>query len=258
MSRLIPRIAALLTLTALPAMAAAPGTSLRGSPGSMVHQHEIAEENDYSFLRDRAAVRRLVDAGYLVRVTAGAGHRLANVSFPFARPEVATFIERLGVQYEAACGENLVVTSLTRPTALQPANAHRLSVHPAGMAVDLRVSSKASCRKWLEGTLLSLEGKGLLDATREHRPPHYHVAVFPEAYAAHVERLTDTSEAEPAPAEVPAESRRAATDAPIAVPGVNALRRERPKQKDRTSPWELLFALGLVAGVTLQLKPRRG
>jgi hypothetical protein len=50
------------------------------------------------------------------------------------------------------------------------------------MAVDLRVSRDASCREWLSAELLELETMGLLDATLERRPPHYHVAVFPAAF----------------------------------------------------------------------------
>src|ERR1700730_706468 len=47
------------------------------------------------------------------------------------------------------------------------------------MAVDLRRSDRRACRQWLESTLLALEGEGMVEATREHWPPHYHVAVFP-------------------------------------------------------------------------------
>jgi LysM repeat protein len=38
----------------------------------------------------------------------------------------------------------------------------------------------------MESTLLYLEAAGVLEATRERRPSHYHVAVFPEPYAAYV------------------------------------------------------------------------
>lgn len=169
---------------------------LRGSPGSMVRQHEVAVANDYSFLRNPSEVRAFAEKGLLVRVKGNDDFKLANVSFPYARPVVATFIARLGEQYREGCGERLVVTSLTRPLSEQPSNAHELSVHPAGMAVDLRVPGKASCRSWLESTLLSLERQGLLDVTREVRPPHYHVAVFPEAYAAYVARMTGAGAAE--------------------------------------------------------------
>ena len=97
-----------------------------------------------------------------------------------------TFIERLSDQYRDACGERLVVTSLTRPITRQPPNASAISVHPTGMAVDLRRSDSSGCRQWLETVLLDLEGKGVLEATREQYPPHYHVAVFPNPYLQYV------------------------------------------------------------------------
>lgn len=178
-------------LAGAPAHAVEP--TLRGSPSSMVRQHEVAKASDYSFLRDAAEVKRLADAGYLQQVKPTDDFRLANVSHPYARPEVATFIERLSAQYRDACNERLVVTSLTRPVGNQPSNAHKLSVHPAGMAVDLRISRDADCRAWLEGTLLALESRGVLDVTRERNPPHYHIAVFPGAYSAYLKRVGGTT-----------------------------------------------------------------
>jgi LysM repeat protein len=41
----------------------------------------------------------------------------------------------------------------------------------------------------LESVLLSLEQTGVLEATREYNPPHYHVAVFPKPYDRYVENL---------------------------------------------------------------------
>ncbi len=105
---------------------------------------------------------------------------LGEVSFPYARPEVKTFLEQLSSAYHAACGEPLVVTSMVRPISRQPRNASPISVHPTGMAVDLRRSDRHGCRQWLESTLLALEGEGMIEATRERWPPHYHVAVFPD------------------------------------------------------------------------------
>jgi nucleoid-associated protein YgaU len=52
------------------------------------------------------------------------------------------------------------------------------------------VSNSRKCRVWIERVLLDLERQGVLEATREHRPPHYHIAVFPTAYAAYVAELT--------------------------------------------------------------------
>jgi LysM repeat protein len=171
--------------------------ALKGSRTTMRKQNSVAQTQDYSFLRTTSDVRRFVEKGLLVPVKSTSALKLADVSFPYTRPAVKTFVERLAPQYKSACGDKLVVTSLTRPLSRQPSNASDLSVHPAGMAVDLRTPRRGSCRRWLEGTLLSLEGKGVLDATRERRPSHYHVAIFPDRYLSYVSRLTgDTRLAE--------------------------------------------------------------
>ena len=156
--------------------------SLAGSKASMLRQGRQAHAHDYTYLRTSAQVHDFARRGLLVRLSGNSSYRVADVSFPYARPEVKTFIERLSRQYRNACGERLVVTSLTRPTSRQPRNASPLSVHPTGMAVDLRVSSRPACRAWLEKTLLVLEGQGVVEATRERRPPHYHVTLFPKPY----------------------------------------------------------------------------
>jgi hypothetical protein len=168
---------------------AAAAQSLRGSAASLDIQTEQAEEHDFTYLPGTAQVQRFVDAGLLVAVDGNRDYSLKDVSFPFARPEAKMFIERLAGQYRRACGEPLVVTSLTRPESHQPRNASDRSVHPTGMAVDLR-RPRGSCRQWLERTLLSLERQAVLEATAERRPPHYHVAIFPAQYAAYVDRLT--------------------------------------------------------------------
>lgn len=170
-----------LVVAVIPAFAARAG-ELDGSPASMEAQHEVAVEADYSFLRKPADVEHLVELGRLVKVEGNAEYSLSSVSFPFARPEVRTLVESVAADYHDEFGFQLVVTSLTRPLALQPANAHELSVHPAGMAVDLRVPATATRREWLESRLLSLEDAGAVDVTREHHPSHYHVAVFADKY----------------------------------------------------------------------------
>jgi hypothetical protein len=178
---------AVLLLGPLPAE----GQSLRGSRASLDVQNRIAREHDFTFLRNGDQVSRFVNAGYLVRVRGNRDFELHGVSYPYARPEVELFIRRLAGQYRSACGEKLVVTSLTRPTSRQPRNASEQSVHPTGMAIDLRLSRNRPCRNWLEGVFVNLEKAGLLEATRERYPAHYHVALFPRQYAAYVERITD-------------------------------------------------------------------
>ena len=164
------------------ASSAAQAQSLAGSKASMVRQSVVARQHDYSYLRTSSQVHEFARRGLLVRLSGSSNYRVADVSFPYARPQVKTFVERLAKQYRNACGERLVVTSLTRPTTRQPRNASPLSVHPTGMALDLRRSGRPACRAFLEKTLLALEGRDVLEATKENHPPHYHVSLFPEPY----------------------------------------------------------------------------
>ena len=154
--------------------------SLRGSAASLDRQTRQARLHDFTYLQGPGQLRRFVSAGLLVPVEGNADYLLKDVSFQVARPEVRLFVERLAAQYRRVCGERLVVTSLTRPVSNQPGNASDRSVHPTGMALDLRRPTTGRCGTWLQSTLLSLE----------RLPPHFHVAVFPIAYVRHVARLT--------------------------------------------------------------------
>jgi len=193
MKRIVSAAALLLFVTAGPVAAGEVKITLRGSRASMERQNRIARAEDYSFLRTARQVARFAGAGRLVPVSGNDDYRVL-ASWPYARPVVRDFIDVLARNYRAGCGEPLVVTSLTRPRGTQPRNASPLSVHPAGMAVDLRVSQSPDCVRWLEAELLGLEEQGLLDATREYRPPHFHVAVFPAAFGQYLaERSADSA-----------------------------------------------------------------
>ncbi|HEU0051648.1 MAG TPA: DUF5715 family protein [Longimicrobium sp.] len=253
-------IAAAVALTALAAVPARAGVpvSLRGSPESMQRQNAIAKENHLAFVRDRDQLAELEVEGELVPLEGNDHYDVSKgVSAPVARPEVRTFVERLAPQYHEGCGERLVVTSLTRPESTQPSNAHPLSVHPAGMAVDLRISRKADCRRWLEETLLSLEEQGVLDITREVTPPHYHVALFPEAYMAYVARIDkpkaeyeEVADAPAAKALLPAQS---AAAKPVAAPAAGGF-------GEAGGLWALLvaFPAALLAYALDRRRVRRG
>lgn len=182
-------VGALAALAMLAGAVAVSAQSLRPSRSSLDQQNRAARSHRFSFLEDPTEVERFVALGYLVPVDDGDDYFLKEVSFPYARPAVKTFIERLAAPYHETCGEQLVVTSLTRPRNRQPRNASRRSVHPTGMALDLRRPWSRRCRGWLEHTLLTLEEAGVLEATLEYHPPHYHIAVFPEPYERHVEEL---------------------------------------------------------------------
>jgi hypothetical protein len=163
--------------------------TLKGSPASLDLQNREAQRHDFTYLRTPGQVRSFVELGLLGQLHGNADYELHQVSFPYARPEVVVFVERLASQYRDACRQKLVVTSLTRPLSNQPRNASDRSVHPTGMAVDLRRPNIGSCRSWLENVLLQLEGAGVLEATRESTPPHYHIVLFPRQYSTYVGRL---------------------------------------------------------------------
>lgn len=164
--------------------------SLRGSKASMDRQNRIAREHDYTFIESPDRVRFFADQGWLVRIESTRDFVVkSDVTFPYARPEVELFAQRLGAQYHKACQEQLVVTSLTRPQNRQPRNASDRTVHPTGMAMDIRYPWNRACRVWLENVLTSLERQGVIEATLERNPRHYHVAVFPRQYASYVAAL---------------------------------------------------------------------
>jgi hypothetical protein len=196
-------IAAACALLAVVVARPAEAQSLGGSAASLDRQNRVARQHDYSFLQTGSQVRRFVSAGYLVPIVPSSDFEMHLVSFPYARPEVQLFLDRLASQYRRACGERLVVTSLTRPESDQPRNASDRSVHPTGMAIDLRLSRSRTCRSWLERVLLDLERGQVLEATRERRPAHYHIALFPRSYTSYLEnrgipfRLASASTATP-------------------------------------------------------------
>jgi hypothetical protein len=216
---------------------------LKGSRTAMRKQNSVAQQQDYTFLRTTSDVKRFVESGYLVPVGATSALKLSGVSFPYARPAVKTFAERLATQYRDACGNKLIVTSLTRPVSKQPRNAHNLSVHPAGMAMDIRVSERASCRRWLEGTLVSLEKKGVLEATRERNPAHYHVAVFPSAYFHYLGKAAD----EPRIAKVSAPNYASV----VPSRSSSSIKKNTPMVTYKVSAGESLWTIARKHGVTL-------
>lgn len=231
--------------------------TLRGSLSAMMRQHSVALALGYPFVESRGDMIEMEASGELVRLEGNEDYGFRQgVRSLLARPQTALFIERLGRDYRAACGEQLVVTSLTRPLDRQPSNAHRLSVHPAGIAVDLRVSRSPACRGWLESELLAMEDRGLLDVTREYYPPHYHIALFPEAYMAAVAPLLAAEEEAQAAAEQRARLQAERELARYqAVEGIGS----RPAMSAAGSAAERLSALGLLplaVGVVVIL--RRG
>jgi hypothetical protein len=175
-------------LHALPADA----QTLRGSRAAVDRAFRKAHDHDLTFFRNGSSVRSAADRGDLVKLRGNADFRVHQVTYPYVLPTTVTFVRRLAEQYRDHCGEKMVVTSAVRPRSFRLINSVDKSVHPTGMAIDIRKPARARCASWLRETLLALEGNGVLDATEERRPPHFHVAVFPEPYRAYVGRQGDS------------------------------------------------------------------
>lgn len=184
----IPRPTALVVLLAALGMGAAPAAaqSLRGSRPSIDRMYQQARNHDLTFYRSGTGVRGAAREGNLVRLSGNEHYRLSGVSYPYVLPSARIFVQRLSAQYFDRCGERLVITSAARPTSLRLVNSADRSVHPTGMAIDIRKPRGRDCLAWLRRTLLSLEDEGVLEATEENRPPHFHVAIFPTQYRRYV------------------------------------------------------------------------
>jgi len=182
------------TLVAFIMLAGRPGVgvaqSLRGSMASVERMYDQAVDDGLTFYETSNAVHWAAARGELVQLRTDRGYELHRVAFPYVRPATLTFVEQLAGDYDRTCREQLVVTSGVRPESRQPSNSSMRSVHPTGMAVDLRRPS-GRCLTWLRRELLALEGNGVIEATEEHHPAHFHVAVFGDDYlryaAAHTE-----------------------------------------------------------------------
>ena len=162
--------------------------SLRGSPESVDRMYQQAQRERLQFSETASDVQAAAGSGALVRLATSNDVTLRRVAFPYVTPATQAFVARLGRLHRAECGKPLMVTSAARPTTRQPANSVAQSVHPTGMAIDLRKPS-GRCLRWLRETLLELEDAGVIEATEERRPPHFHVAVFPTSYTRYAATL---------------------------------------------------------------------
>jgi len=113
-------------------------------------------------------------------------------------PATKRFADSLAAAYHKGCGQRLIVTSGARPIDEQPPNASPKSVHPTGMAVDFHKPAEP-CLTWLRNNLLALEDAHVIEATEEHHPPHFHVAVLRQAPEPHRAVLASATTGAPSP-----------------------------------------------------------
>ena len=159
--------------------AARRGASLRGSKAAVDGAYRRARRDGLPFARSRREIERGAREGEYVRLARStSAYRLRGVAVPYVRAETRAFVASFGADYRRSCGEPLTVTSAMRPTSMHLANSVQKTVHPTGMAVDLRAPRRSACRNWMRSSLLGLERQGVLNATEERRPAHFHVVVF--------------------------------------------------------------------------------
>jgi hypothetical protein len=153
--------------------------SLRGSQEGVDHLYLVARASGLQFHATVRSARRAVAAGEFVQLTGNSDYVPKNrMQLPYATPETRDYIEHLSAEYHSACGERLVVTSALRPMSRRPRNGSTKSVHPTGIAFDVRKPKRRMCRDWLRQLLLQHEREGAIEATEEFRPPHFHIVVL--------------------------------------------------------------------------------
>src|SRR5262245_8911199 len=142
--------------------------------------YERALASDLKFFETPQDVLDAAISGRLKMFSVSEDLTVDEAVYPFVLPRTLFFANRIAAQYHSACGERIVVTSGTRPREKQPRNAVRESVHPTGMAVDFRRPS-GGCLTWVRSALIALEGQQVIEASEEHHPPHFHVAVLADS-----------------------------------------------------------------------------
>ena len=152
---------------------------LHGSKQSVEKMYEFAMSRHMPFYLTPVNVDDAIAKGRLVALTGDSTYELTRgVGFAYSTREARQFVLAFAPQYLAACGVPLTVTSAARPMSNQPHNANPHSVHPTGIAVDIRRPAAGPCLTWVRGALATLEERGVVEATEEHHPVHLHVAVL--------------------------------------------------------------------------------
>jgi Family of unknown function (DUF5715) len=150
-----------------------------GELSTSERQLAYAVARGIQLMHTEADYQNAVRSGQLVRLN----HPNLEVGArrPYALPTTVRFISEVAEQFvTAGCGR-LRINDAVRLTSERPQNGSPDSVHPAGMALDLRVINLSEqCYAVLFELLHAAERDRRADVTREWAPEHFHVVVIPE------------------------------------------------------------------------------
>ncbi|MBA3672387.1 MAG: LysM peptidoglycan-binding domain-containing protein [Gemmatimonadaceae bacterium] len=145
----------------------------------MEKMYDFALRNRMTFYLSPSTLDDGITRGRLVPLTGDSTYEMTRgVGFSYSTREAKGFVTAFAPQYLYACGAPLTVTSAARPISRQPHNSNPHSVHPTGIAVDLRRPAAGPCLTWVRGALATLESRGVIEVTEERHPVHLHIAVL--------------------------------------------------------------------------------
>ncbi len=151
---------------------------LGGELSSSERQLAYTKANAIPLISSNADYWELVRRGYLVSLR----HPDLEVGAkrPHVLPTTARFIYEIAEQFRTAGCGRLRINDATRLVSERPKNGSPYSVHPAGMALDVRVINLSErCYAELNRLLHTAEAELQADVTREYKPEHFHVVVIP-------------------------------------------------------------------------------
>lgn len=209
--------------------------SLRGSQASVQKMYTRAVLNDLDFFSTSKGIYQSVHDGELVMISITMDMTLEKVKYPFVLPRTRDVLNVFARKYHDACGERLVVTSAARPRTEQPRNASPQSVHPTGMAIDFRKPA-GNCLSYMREELMLLERQGVLEATEERHPVHFHVAVLQRGRFAPAAPAVATATTSPLPAPAPVITAPSVPVVADSASGAVAIAPEVPAAEKKSAP----------------------
>ncbi len=178
--------------------------SLRGSAVSQIKQNKEADKEHLTRIKNEKGLVKMENDGYLVKISQEVHLSQSLQGKPencFVRPWTNTFLVRFTHQFENKFGTGTApeVSSAVRTIEQQKdlknkyhnnnaasTSGPKASSHPTGSTIDLKKKGLSKEElAWTRKVLLSLEQRGLIEATEEHGQECFHIMVF-EKYGEYV------------------------------------------------------------------------